>query len=282
MITTNVKKILFLSAILPISCLSLLATQTIVFEYRMGENDPSPTNGGFLSSTLDPNSTNALIRWSGNASPQYSSNTPGAESDWSIDFAGSNSGLYRTANPFGSTNNNYAIEAWINPDVSSGTRPILYIGEQGQNGFGLYQSSGFVFGQLIDTGSTLRAVGTGAGSVTATIGEWTHVALVRNGGTWNVYVNGTIAGGSRAEAATTPADMLTLATWNNGGGTASANFTNWFDGSIDNVRGFTFEAGTFNTNMFAYPASAIPEPATIALLLGFTAFALVGCRRQRD
>lgn len=264
---------------------SLFAQTTTIFEYRLGEDDlvsgQPAVAGNFASNTRNTSLATAdtMIRWSGNASPQYTANTPGGASTLALDFAGANSGLYVQQNFFGTTNNNLAIEAWIKPDVNSGTRPILYIGEQGKNGFGLYQSSGFIFGQLIDTGNTLRAVGTGGASAIAPIGEWSHVALVRNGGTWNVYLNGTIVGGSRAEAPTLAADLMTLGTWNDGDGLAAANFTNWFDGSIDNVRGFTFEAGTFNTNMFTL--GVIPEPSTYALVIGLLALAFVGYRKRR-
>lgn len=263
---------------------SLASAQTTVFEYRLGENDPSPSNNGFVSSTrlADGGTSNQLTRWSGNANPQYSNVTPDpVTTQWSMSFSGTNSGLYTAENFFGATSDNLAIEAWIQPDSSSGTRPILYVGEQGVNGFGLYQSSGFVFGQLIDTGDTLRAIGTGGGATTApTDGTWTHVGLVRDAGTWNVYVNGAIAGNARAETATAPAEILTLGTWNDGGGITSSNFTDFFDGRIDNIRGFTFDDGTFSTSMFDYPASAIPEPSHAVILFGAGVLA-IGLLRLR-
>jgi hypothetical protein len=75
--------------------------------------------------------------------------------------------------------NNFTIEGWIKPNSANGTTSLFY-----NNGFGLIlrgtQISGIVPGRaFLDSNANV------------TVGIWQHVALVRNAGTWAIYLNGT-------------------------------------------------------------------------------------------
>lgn len=66
-------------------------------------------------------------------------------------------------------------------------------------------------------------------------GQWTHVALVRNGGTSTVYLNG-VAAGTTGTAPNVPSGQMMV------GGRDTGEF---FDGRIDEVRIFSFTPGQF-------------------------------------
>jgi hypothetical protein len=72
-------------------------------------------------------------------------------------------------------------------------------------------------------------------------GVWTDLALVTSGGTTTFYVNGVVAG-TASGTALSPTSVFNIGINPSGGGTQP------FQGSIDEVRVFTFLPGQFSTN----------------------------------
>jgi hypothetical protein len=94
----------------------------------------------------------------------------------SLNFAGT--GTASTTRVL-TSDNNLTIEGWIKPNSANGTTSLFY-----NNGFGLIlrgtQISGIVPGRaFLDSNANVI------------VGIWQHVALVRNAGTWAIYLNGT-------------------------------------------------------------------------------------------
>lgn len=126
-------------------------------------------------------------------------------------------------------------------------------------------------------GVGLEATGWNAGAFnTATIGTngtftanaWTHLAVIRSGGTATFYINGLAQAGT-----------YTGATEHTGGGHLSADpgGARWFDGDMDNARVVTFTVGESATNVLN--ALQVPEP-TSALLVGLGGLGLLLRRRR--
>lgn len=251
-----------LTALAPAS----IRAQTYVHVYRLGENDPGAVAGGYASSsTMDAGTSPVSLTAGG--TPQYTSNTPGPASTLALHFSGgqSLSGSFPSI-----ANDNFGIEAWVRPADVTGDK--LHIAEIGTafTGMALFVTNGTTFGAYV----------AGLGSVdlnVLTANQWSHVGLVRNNGTLKAYVNGQE---STYGPITTTYNLITsTATFSIGANTSLGAL---FQGDIDNVRIFTFETGAFNTSMFAYPASAIPEPSTYAGLAGLAALGLVALRRRRN
>jgi hypothetical protein len=101
-----------------------------------------------------------------------------------------------------------------------------------------------------------------------TVGDWIHLAVVRDGGTSTFYVNGVPSGTTgAAPAGIGPGPGIIGYAPNGPGG---------FEGDIAQARIFTFDQGEFSTSDLLFPA--IPEPAT-ALLGGLGLLALLRRRR---
>lgn len=144
---------------------------------------------------------------------------------------------------------NFGIECWVRPATAAGGGAVLaYNGLRG-NGWGLYLSGTnyqALFGGVLFFGSAPTAVGT-----------WTHVALVRDNGLATLFTNGVPA----ATALTPP---LTPTTSFTVGG--NALFGEFFPGTIDEVRVFSFVPGAFNTNdllCFAAPSVTTLLPSEV-------------------
>ena len=159
---------------------------------------------------------------------------------------------YATCASLSNVIDNFGIEAWVKPrNGVTGSHIIAYYGNPDSSGWGLRVNNGayqILFGGVIFT--------PGAGS--ATNGVWTHVALVRNNGVANCYVNG-LSVANTGSAPSPPVGSFAVASVPGGGG------TNWWDGEIDEVRFFTFTAGQFSTNDLLLNAG---PPSTTAVQAG--------------
>ncbi|MBL7994424.1 fibronectin type III domain-containing protein, partial [bacterium] len=100
--------------------------------------------------------------------------------DGSSDYAYSNIATTAT--------DNVTLEAWVKWDgVQDGVDKLfLYNGNTGSNGFGLFidWQNGYRISGTVDRVVTMQS------SVLMPINVWTHVALVRNFGTWSLFVDG--------------------------------------------------------------------------------------------
>lgn len=158
--------------------------------------------------------------------------------------------------------------------------------QQDDFAFGIYAraaanttgSQGYLFtlgggGNAVAIG--LEAGGWGASNVFATpfstgtfaANTWTHLALIRSGGTSTFYINGVAQSGTLS---TTPDhDSIHI--------TIDPQAGRFFDGDVDNARIVTFTTGETTANVLS--ALTVPEPSS-ALLVGLGAFGLLVRRRR--
>ena len=147
---------------------------------------------------------------------------PTLPENYALDFDGTNDHVsIADANSLDLTNT-FSIEAWINPDVVTGSQTIL--GKDGSYAFAL-NGTGLRF---TTDSATLNATG-----VTIAAGAWTHVAVVFDSAQdATFYVNGvskgTIAGADNAN--------VTAGDINIGRLLSSGTGSNYFGGQIEDVR----------------------------------------------
>lgn len=258
-----------LAAFVLLTCLAapVQAAITVVAHYRMGEADVGAQAGQpGASSTQDSAGGPPLTRV---GAPVYSGEgRPIGGSILSMSFNGSSDRYIGSVVPV--SNTQFGIEAWVRSRGSvAGNSSLAYNGNTGSSGWGLFRLGaqwGFLYGG-VQLGTSPQAVST----------EWTHLALVRDGGTASFYVNG-----------------QSVATSNNAPNPPAGNFlvggnplvgTEFFDGEIDEVRVFTFAPGAFQVsdlNLIGPSAyTEIPSSSRwslLALLLaiaGIAGFALL-------
>lgn len=142
-----------------------------------------------------------------------------------LSFDGS-TGLVKKATVVMTATNNYTVMAWFKR-VGGGVIASNGI-DDGVSNFNGYS--------LIISGSTLNATFNGISSLTgptASAGVWHHGALVRNGGTTRIYLDGVDGGVSSAQAPATPGSFTTAGSdvGTTGTNTSGKNF----NGTIDKV-----------------------------------------------
>jgi hypothetical protein len=118
------------------------------------------------------------------------------------------------------------VSAWVDPDVSSGTRLAVGKERTGGLGYGLYSrgSTGTPTASVFTT-SNLATSATSALSTT----QWSHIALTWSSNTLGLYVNGTqVTSRSTTGSFGTSTGTLRI------GGTSTASA--YFDGLVDEVR----------------------------------------------
>ncbi len=157
-------------------------------------------------------------------------------------------GQYAVNEPFPHTDN-FGLELWVRPDATDGTRCVAYNGATDGNGWGLYLLNG-TYQVLL--GNRLLF-----GEAPAVVGEWTHLALVRNSGTNTFYVNG-VATASNLTEPIPPSTGFGLAA------PPQDPTVEFFAGTLDEVRVFKFSPGAFEPAdllLFRNPQS----PTTLTL-----------------
>lgn len=232
--------------------------------YRLGDSDPAAVAGNVgNTNTVDSVGSNDLTI---SGTPSYSSDVPfsdisGVSNSLSMSFDGSSQ--YSFSSRLTDAQDNFGIELFVKANSTAGSSGIVYNGKFGSSGFGLVRN-GSIFQAVLGTNP-----GTIFGSSTVDIGEWVHLALVRDNGVSTFYVNGI----ANATSLATP--LFGSNPFRIGSGAGSDHFI----GLIDEVRIFTFTSGEFTTGDLLI--NQIPEPATAGIILGSLALLCTMARRQR-
>lgn len=232
--------------------------------YRLGENDPGAINGATGNSvTIDDTGLRNLNRA---GSPTYTSFTPGIVSTRAMEFSGTNGENYAAGPVISTVLDNWVLEAWVNSDTTAaGADIIAYNGNTSNSGFGLFRDGNEwkgLYGGIAVLDFNANVV----------IDQWTHLALVREGGLTRLFVNGVQVGGTLGGGYNLPAGNFMI-----GGNPLNAGES--FDGQIDEVR-FSLLTGPFSTrNLLLNQNVIVPEPAALSLIV--IAGAALSIRRRR-
>ena len=154
-----------------------------------------------------------------------------------------------TTNLYAFGSGNFTIEMWIYPTTSSGgTRQIFYDSKPSGG-------SGFYVTISLYTGTNISFYTNGNDQITGgavTFNVWSHVALVKNGSTTTLYLNG-VSQGTYADSNTylNPTQRPVIGT--NGGALPSAGFY----GYVDDLR-VTKGYARYTSN-FTPPTAALPN-----------------------
>ena len=205
------------------------------------------------AATITDGSSNSIpITTQGNAAVSNFAPHPGMKSvyfDGSGDYLQMDDGAYKT---FGS--DNYTIEAWVYPTrVGQGFGDYIW-GDTASSGAtntsstaALYNSSG-KFGAYITVGSSTILTLT-ASNLTTPIDTWHHVALVREGNTFTLFVNGQVGDTTtNSNANLDSSQILTI------GRTGAYNGLE-FQGYVSNYR--IVKGTAVYTNSFTPPTSEL-------------------------
>ncbi len=218
---------------------------TTIHYWRMGEEDPGAANGVSATNTVDIARTENLPVTGGGAYYAASVSAPAANTVGSSLCLYFSNGLTSASGPIPTTvNNNFGMEGWFNPVSTSGT-VLFYNGNPGNSGWGLGTSGGhyqILFGGVVFYTTTATVIAN----------TWVHLALVCQNGVATLYTNG-VAADSVAATPNPPAGSFTIGATPGGG--------NYFIGSIDEVRIFTFASGTFDPAYLLINSFSLPEPA---------------------
>lgn len=157
--------------------------------------------------------------------------SPFATPGWSNYFNGSTDYLtVPTSTNFNLSSNDFTIEGWINPTSTASTATIFERRTSGGFAAGdwvLYLVSSQLVFASYDYDSVGNAVLT-SGTISANI--WTHFALVRNGSTLSIYINGILAASRSTINISNNSNNLTI-------GVDLGSGTRWFfPGYISNLR----------------------------------------------
>jgi len=261
-----------LAAVLALGTLQAEAAITVVAHYALGEADSGAVAGAVATSGTTPSVGATTLPVIG--TPRYS--TAGAPltrpSRLSVLFNGSTDG-FRAPAVLSTATDNFGVEAWVRASSTAGNSQVVYNGNSSSFGWGIFRAGanwGLLYG-----GNVLAQTPTAS----VDLNTWTHLALVRSGGTSTLYKNG-VAILTDATAPNTPAGAFAI-------GIGAPSNGEYFAGNIDEVRVFTFAAGQFATSDLltglAYndPPAVVPVNAPPWLLAVALALLVVGARVLR-
>jgi hypothetical protein len=144
-----------------------------------------------------------------------------------VQFTGNQ--VARTTSAITTPIDGFTIELWVRYDGLAGAQALVYNGDSSTSGYGLY----------VGTGGTVSVLLGGVGWVGCTgcslpRGQWTHLAVERQGSVWMFFENGALRGLSPPPqlAPRPPVGKLSIGASPSGGET--------FSGAIDEVRVWRF------------------------------------------
>ncbi|NQT37124.1 MAG: LamG domain-containing protein [Planctomycetes bacterium] len=236
----------------------------VLAHYRLGENDPGAAAGSPGNPVTVDDAGNLNLNKAG--TPSYQ-NSPA--SSLAMGFTGTAGENYSSAPVVTPENNNWVLEAWVNTQSDAGVDILAYNGNTSTSGFG-----------LIRNGNEWQGLFGGIAvldfDAPVTLDEWTNLALVRENGSTQLYVDGTQVGPTFGQTPNVPAGWMMI-----GGNPNNAGET--LLGGMDEVRLSLF-AGRFDpeTMLLINAPAAVPEPSSILLaLLGLLGLTVIGGRSRK-
>ncbi|EFO81719.1 BNR repeat-containing protein [Oscillochloris trichoides DG-6] len=195
--------------------------------YQIVETHTGPSSWSYTT-------TGGNAQWQANKGMTQIHASPVLPNNGSVlatNFNGSSDG-YTLNSPVSAATDNFGIEARVKPSTASGSGVIAYNGNTSTSGFGIFTSSGnywvlYGLNTAFDTG------------VAVLPGVWQDVALVRDNGVTQFYVNGSLANTYSVVGPNLPTGEFMV-------GMDPHSSTAFFNGAIDDVRVFTFAPGTFD------------------------------------
>ena len=226
------KRIFPLTLVLAIITLSSYTASAAVVDQALwrGGEEPGDTNG-----RLD--SSGNARHLSTNAGPTEATASPAPAGSGSTVYAdvSGNAGYHGVDTSSFMTANNWGVALWVRSDSIQSSDFLVVNGGTAQTGDLKIGQSGGVWASSYHNVGWIGATG-GAGQ-TATVGEWTNIAVIDEAGTSTLYINGIAQAGTVGTPAGAWGAGLHLAV--NPGGTSG------WSGDIDETRLFTFGAGEF-------------------------------------
>jgi len=230
---------------------------TTILLHADGSNNSNNT-GTFV----DASTNNFIITRAG--TPAQGSVNPFG-SNWSAYFSGASTGTVyvstATTSSFAFGINNFTIEAWINSASTVSNYPLIignYATTFTTNSWGLYYNR-------IDTGNFYFSASNGSMTIasgsTYVVAGWNHVAVVRNGSTVSLFVNGTQTGSYNYGLNGLDGGIATRLFIGNAGGTDS---TTRFNGYISNLR--VVNGSAIYTSNFSPSTESLTTVTNTALL----------------
>lgn len=231
-------------AILPLALAlanSARADITVVRHFRLGEADNVDAGAMATNSADSVRDGQSLVV---NGSPLYSADAPNANSTLSLDFDGSTQ--YATTGNGASLTSNFGLEAWVKPAVAGGEHMVVYCGDPGSSGWGIFQDPATGKFSALFGGTVIF----GEGAVIP--GVWTHLAFICTDSNATFYVNGVPSGPSVPQLPSAPGTTISI------GASPAIPADSFFPGKIDEVRLFTFASGAFVPADLLYTATPRP------------------------
>lgn len=240
---------------------SAYAAPVLVHHYALGE-------AGSLSANAQPQDSVGGAHFNGFIGfvPNRFSAQTASPSPVSSTYVGD--GRAFGANFSGLATNNFGVEIWVRTSNLTQNADVLQI--NGTNSGSL--KIGFLNGGWASSYHGLSWIGdnpfNNGNSQTPTANEWTHLAVIRDGGVSTFYIDGVAQAGTTNS---TPVHGAGSQLSVNSGGSPS------FTGDLDELRIFTF--GEQDNPVEFLNLTAVPEPASGAMaLVGLGAMAM---RRRR-
>lgn len=250
-------------ALLGSALATVASAQTLLHQWRFGENDAGAANGGTVTTVVDHVGS---LNLTASGAVTYTNTTAGAASSLAAAF-GAGGSFSGTEDSSLTPDSSFIVEGWfyLNGTPPATTSLLYYNGNPSNNGIGLY-----VWGTRLDVmqGGKSDVI---AGQLNAD--QWNYVALVYANGSYQAYIN--------SDSVASYTGSSSFNDFTGGGGGLGTYIGPGFAGSIDELRVSSF-TGSFSTSMLSYNSiSAVPEPSTYAALAGLAALGLVAWRRRQ-